>query len=459
MILGFEAALGVIAPGRDVQVQSATGHVAGKGKAYGSFSALVAAAFGTIGLPGALVPPSLASSCEGEGVQGEVSGVTDSAVGPAMELTGLVFGVPGDAEAGSVRATPDAWETSGPTAEPVTLQGFSVQKRFVAAPAELLRSDKPPQSGEQVLRGPALPDALTHANGISHGAGLTEVSQEVPELHQVNEDLPNTARLVSEHVSSIEAGPEGSVSRAGRTAGPAEPAAGAEAAPAPAADEEQAVGVRASGSDRFVSTKAAGSPDFDRENRSVADRTRRGPFEETEAVEDGDTGAVVHTATVENALSPAPSGEVVGEARRGEVSLSNARELAERLREEALKRLPRSVELRLDPPRLGSVTAVLTARGQEVAVKFVAQSREAMQALERSAGDLARSFSEMGLTLAGFSVDQGHPQEAFSWGERGSSVSAARRRSARSFGVEMVSSQAATPYRAALSGSHLDYIV
>jgi hypothetical protein len=150
-------------------------------------------------------------------------------------------------------------------------------------------------------------------------------------------------------------------------------------------------------------------------------------------------------------------GEVVGER---EISPIHIRALAERLREEALKRLPRTVEIRLDPPRLGSVTAVLSARGPDIAVKFVASTPEAGRALDASQGDLAKCLYEQGLTLAGFSVDHGASGDGPPRGERGSTVSS-RGRTGRG-----VTRAEATPHETVglahlmgVSRSHLDYVV
>ncbi len=92
-------------------------------------------------------------------------------------------------------------------------------------------------------------------------------------------------------------------------------------------------------------------------------------------------------------------------------SLRQARAIAEELAQESLKRLPRNVELRLDPPAIGSVTALLSQRGQEVTVKFVAHTAEAQQALSDATGDLVRSLGEKGLVLTGFSVDAGYSDQ------------------------------------------------
>ncbi len=93
---------------------------------------------------------------------------------------------------------------------------------------------------------------------------------------------------------------------------------------------------------------------------------------------------------------------------REPLSLDNVRTVAETLYRESIKKLPRSVEFRMDPPELGSVTAVLSQRGQDVTVKFVAHTAEAQRVLSEGTHDLARALSEKGMALTGFSVDQGN---------------------------------------------------
>ena len=101
--------------------------------------------------------------------------------------------------------------------------------------------------------------------------------------------------------------------------------------------------------------------------------------------------------------------EVSADSEAQEVrSLRDVRAISQTLLEESLKRLPRSVELRLDPPQMGSVTALLSQRGQDVTVKFVAHNGEAQRMLRGATDDLARALGEKGLVLTGFSVDPGY---------------------------------------------------
>jgi len=112
-------------------------------------------------------------------------------------------------------------------------------------------------------------------------------------------------------------------------------------------------------------------------------------------------------AAAEPEIAPALDRESLAAAD----AIRSARKMAETLLRESLKRLPRSVEMRLDPPQLGSVTALLSQRGQEVTVKFIAHSNEAQRALESATEDLARALSDRGLTLTGFTVDPGYSGE------------------------------------------------
>lgn len=81
--------------------------------------------------------------------------------------------------------------------------------------------------------------------------------------------------------------------------------------------------------------------------------------------------------------------------------------LAEFLAEKANSRLPTSIELRLNPPSLGKMTVWLSAKGDEIVVKFVTSSYDAQQALMKSHDQLAQTLSEKGLSLAGFFADLG----------------------------------------------------
>ncbi|MEX0974447.1 MAG: flagellar hook-length control protein FliK [Bacillota bacterium] len=91
------------------------------------------------------------------------------------------------------------------------------------------------------------------------------------------------------------------------------------------------------------------------------------------------------------------------------LSVLDARAISETLLQESQKKLPRSVEIRLDPPELGNVTVLLSQRGQDVTVKFVAGNVEAQRMLQSATDDLGRALSDKGLSLAGFSVDPGNP--------------------------------------------------
>ena len=81
--------------------------------------------------------------------------------------------------------------------------------------------------------------------------------------------------------------------------------------------------------------------------------------------------------------------------------------LAEFLAEKANSRLPTSIELRLDPPSLGKMTVLLSAKGDEIVVKFITSSYDAQQALMKSHDELAQTLAERGLTLGGFFADLG----------------------------------------------------
>ena len=63
------------------------------------------------------------------------------------------------------------------------------------------------------------------------------------------------------------------------------------------------------------------------------------------------------------------------------------------------------IRLQLQPENLGQVTMRLTVSGTQVTANVVAQSADVRSALVANQQDLARSLSEAGLTLSGFSVD------------------------------------------------------
>jgi flagellar hook-length control protein FliK len=63
------------------------------------------------------------------------------------------------------------------------------------------------------------------------------------------------------------------------------------------------------------------------------------------------------------------------------------------------------IRLQLQPENLGQVTMRLTVQGSQVNASVVAQSADVRSALVANHQELARSLSEAGLTLSGFSVD------------------------------------------------------
>ena len=81
--------------------------------------------------------------------------------------------------------------------------------------------------------------------------------------------------------------------------------------------------------------------------------------------------------------------------------------VAEILAQKSSIELPTSVEFRLDPPSLGKMTVLLSAKGDEIVVKFITSSYDAQQALMKSHDELAQTLAERGLTLGGFFADLG----------------------------------------------------
>jgi flagellar hook-length control protein FliK len=63
------------------------------------------------------------------------------------------------------------------------------------------------------------------------------------------------------------------------------------------------------------------------------------------------------------------------------------------------------IRLQLQPENLGQVTMRLTVSGNQVSANMIAQSADVRSVLVANHQDLARSLSEAGLTLSGFSVD------------------------------------------------------
>ncbi|MGI6620444.1 MAG: flagellar hook-length control protein FliK [Bacillota bacterium] len=88
-------------------------------------------------------------------------------------------------------------------------------------------------------------------------------------------------------------------------------------------------------------------------------------------------------------------------------SVQDAGEVADTLAEAAKDGLPKTVEFRLDPPGLGRITVVVSAKGEEVCVKFIASSYGSHNVLAGSRDALAHALSQRGLVLAGFFVDHG----------------------------------------------------
>ncbi len=460
MFLGLEGALGVHAA-RDTGAQTvpAVGHATGKERGHLIFASLMAAALGTLEPPVILVPPAPAVSSESAEV---LAGVSDP-MEPNTRFPACALGLPVEPDGESLWTVHETAGTARQSSEPVPLTGFSARKQFIAVKTELPELPEPnrPVLDTGEVRGHAeTPHVGAQLRGV-RDAGLISAGEKDKGLDREGGASSPTVQLVKEHLSPTQMEADVEVPQAWRTVERSEAVRISHVT----THEEEAVH-RGPVTEHGLGSREAGiSLDFEAElgeSRLSRDTGSGERLEASEPIESFDTGSIGRLATVETApgpdvhLRPGAEGRPAG---RQDVSVTDTRALAERLREEALKRLPRSVELKLDPPRLGSVTAVLTARGQDIAVKFVAQSHEAIQALETSAGELARSFSELGLTLSGFTVDQGHAQHTSSRGERGGSVHSAGRKKARSFGVEAVPSQPSASYLPALSGSHLDYIV
>lgn len=100
-------------------------------------------------------------------------------------------------------------------------------------------------------------------------------------------------------------------------------------------------------------------------------------------------------------LAPPPEAHQVEEV----FHLDRPGEIARFLREKSRESLPKTVELRVEPAGFGRLKVLLSQRGEEVTVKFVAPSYDARRILESSAGELQRALNRHGLMLAGFGVD------------------------------------------------------
>ncbi len=94
------------------------------------------------------------------------------------------------------------------------------------------------------------------------------------------------------------------------------------------------------------------------------------------------------------------------------VSLENPETIAEILAERSNSNLPKSIEFTLDPPGLGKITVLLSSKGEQVLVKFIASFHNTHQVLVNSQDDLGQALSERGLSLTGFFVDHGMAEQS-----------------------------------------------
>ncbi len=143
-------------------------------------------------------------------------------------------------------------------------------------------------------------------------------------------------------------------------------------------------------------------------------------------------GIHTQTAATEKTAEAVPADRAQGvQDTQSRLSLRDVRAVSETLLQESLKKLPRSVELSLDPPELGNVTVLLSQRGQDVTVKFLAGSGDAQRMLQSVSSDLNRALSEKGLVLTGYSVDPGFQgQDSRGRGDAGKPASRRYRRAA-----------------------------
>lgn len=95
------------------------------------------------------------------------------------------------------------------------------------------------------------------------------------------------------------------------------------------------------------------------------------------------------------------------EGEQLKAAIRNPERVADTLVEQIKDGLPKTVEFRLDPPGLGKMTVVVTSRGEEVCVRFIASSYGSHNVLVNSQDALVHALSQKGLTLAGFFVDHG----------------------------------------------------
>ncbi|HHY76442.1 MAG TPA: flagellar hook-length control protein FliK [Firmicutes bacterium] len=466
MYLALEGALGILS--RAEGTQSSQGAQVGKDRTSDLFASLIASMLGSSGTAHGFVPQVAPASEAGDnGLNSLEAGLLQggpSYTGRTEQPETHILSAAGSVEGESLL------EKALPFAS-FRLLGAPAIRPELAVPKDEL----PPgvhaeaeTSGAQVnfgMTSGALGFAASEGNvdamhgvGVGRNLGPVAVLDEAPE--EGGGHVSVDVRLTGEHLVPREDFLYGSEAGLWRTvrmvAGKAPVAGGDQVAAGHAGPEALAPGGLLS------NVSGEGSQD-------VAPLTV-GPEQSVPAEE---TKAVSHTENVDAELAGQvlAAGDAAGSAlarTEGEIRLDGSgqlatgevRALAERLREESLRKLPRSVELRLDPPDLGKVTAVLTARGQDIAVRFVAQSHDAIRALERSADELARSFGELGLTLAGFTVAEGHSRQASSGESRDGAMVRTRRSTARSLRAETVTSQVpGAPDLTALTGRRLDYVV
>ncbi len=91
--------------------------------------------------------------------------------------------------------------------------------------------------------------------------------------------------------------------------------------------------------------------------------------------------------------------------------LAKAKEISKYLYTESLKRLPRTVELKVEPPELGEIMVRLEKKGESITVRFEPKSSLAVHALSYAKEDLEQSLASHGLSLMGFSVESRASQD------------------------------------------------
>ena len=144
----------------------------------------------------------------------------------------------------------------------------------------------------------------------------------------------------------------------------------------------------------------------------LAEKTRSQAKETEIAASPRRAGLEANASGMKAAAQVSNGARVTDKEAQVRLSIRDARAISETLLQESLKKLPRSVELRLEPPEMGKVTVLLSQRGQDVTVKFLAGTGEAQRMLSGASEDLGRALSEKGLVLTGFAVDPDNPGEA-----------------------------------------------